>query len=470
MIPACTLTFGTTAIGFGSLLTASGAAVRDFAVQAFVGLGCLLAATLLVFGGFLRFFRPPRVAAPSRTGADAARDRRRGAGTVSGWLAAQVTRLAHRTAVRHPRVTLAAGGVLVAGCLALAAGLRVNSNMLETYAPEHPAARTVRLIERDLGGVIGLEVILGSDRRDRLFEPRVFAAAMAFERFARGQPEVTSVRGYVDLYQRTYAVFRRDRSLLDEPPVGEEGEARLRLARSFVDATRDASHPEAFLAPDGRTARILVRVGDVGTARTLDLMDRLSRELDRQFPATSGVTWHLTGDAVVNSVGMDRFVRDFFWSLVGAVGLMFGVIALLFRSVRAGLIALIPNVAPLVLTLGYIRLRGFDLNAGNVIVFAVGLGIAVDDTIHFLARFLEELGEHPAEHTRAAVLHTVEHTGRAIVLTTVLILLGLSVLMFSDFLPTVRFAELTCVTLGAALLGDLFLLPAGLVLFWRAGE
>jgi predicted RND superfamily exporter protein len=129
------------------------------------------------------------------------------------------------------------------------------------------------------------------------------------------------------------------------------------------------------------------------------------------------------------------------------------------------LIAAIPNTTPLLVTLGYMGLRGFEMNVSNVIVFTISLGIAVDDTIHFLARFRELVKQH--DDVALAVHHTYEETGRAIVIVTVLVVSGLSVLLFSDFLPTRRFAELTIVTMATAVFGDLLLLPACLVLFWK---
>ena len=96
---------------------------------------------------------------------------------------------------------------------------------------------------------------------------------------------------------------------------------------------------------------------------------------------------------------------------------------------------------------------------------AKGNNVIVDDTIHFLARFRELVKQH--NDVALAVHHTYEETGRAIVIVTVLVVSGLSVLLFSDFLPTRRFAELTIVTMATAVFGDLLLLPACLVLFWK---
>jgi predicted RND superfamily exporter protein len=165
---------------------------------------------------------------------------------------------------------------------------------------------------------------------------------------------------------------------------------------------------------------------------------------------------------------MDDFVRDLFYSLLGASLVIFGVMGVFFRSLRLGLIAILPNLLPLFFTLGYMGLRGYPLNAGNMIVFAISLGVAVDDTIHFLARFREE--RRHGVGVQDALRRTLRGAGRAIVMTTVLIVGGLSILFLSDFTPTRRFAELISVTMVCALVGDLVVLPACLAVFAKETE
>ena len=143
--------------------------------------------------------------------------------------------------------------------------------------------------------------------------------------------------------------------------------------------------------------------------------------------------------------------------------MIFAIIAILFRSVLFGLVAVLPNMTPLILTMGYMAIRGYDLNAGNVVVFSLSLGIAVDNTIHFLARFREEISKHSVHD---ALQRTLAFTGRAVVLSSLIIVSGLAVLMLSEFRPTRGFAELTSFTMLSALLGDLILLPATLAVFW----
>ncbi|HSG69181.1 MAG TPA: MMPL family transporter, partial [Planctomycetaceae bacterium] len=182
-------------------------------------------------------------------------------------------------------------------------------------------------------------------------------------------------------------------------------------------------------------------------------------------PEGSGISFKLTGDAYVNAMAMNSVIRDLFYSLLTASLVIFGLIAAIFRSIRIGIIASIPNLTPLALTLGYMALRGYDMNVGNVIVFTISLGIAVDDSIHFLFRFREEMKQ--TTDVSEAVRLAFAGTGRAILVTSILIVTGLSVLLLSDFVPTRRFAELTSITMIGALIGDLFLLPACLLVFWK---
>jgi len=166
----------------------------------------------------------------------------------------------------------------------------------------------------------------------------------------------------------------------------------------------------------------------------------------------------VTGEMYLAIRSMEQFVKELLFSLLLASVVIFFVLTMFFRSIRLGLVSIVPNMAPLIVTMGYLGLRGYDLNPGNVMVFAIGLGIAVDDTIHFLARFQDELSS--GRDLKQAITNTARGSGKAILLTSVLIIGGMLILLNSSFVPTRRFAELTIVTMSAALAGDLILLPA----------
>ena len=204
----------------------------------------------------------------------------------------------------------------------------------------------------------------------------------------------------------------------------------------------------------------MLRVSDIGSLGFKQLVSDVHEVVRKELP--NDLRYEVTGDAWLHAVCMDQFVRDLFYSLLAASGVIFVLIGILFRSLRTGLVSSVPNLFPLTMTLGYMYLRGYELTAGNVIVFAISLGIAVDDTIHFLARYREEAKS--SDDRVDVVSRTLSSSGRAIVLTSCLIVSGLSVLVFSEFMPTKRFAELTAITMFAALPGDVILLPAMLSL------
>jgi predicted RND superfamily exporter protein len=210
--------------------------------------------------------------------------------------------------------------------------------------------------------------------------------------------------------------------------------------------------------------RVAIAVEDVGSKRSNELSDQLTAEVAQRLAKWPSVTLHLTGDAYSASRGLTSLISDLTNSLFFSTILIFGFMTLLFRSLRMGLISAPPNMLPLVWTLAYMALQGINLNTTSVIIFSIAVGLAVDDTIHVLARLLEEAREgHSKEE---CVMRTARGTGRAILSASLMLVGGMAVLFASSFVPVRLFGELMTVTLSGCILGDLILLPALLALFW----
>lgn len=451
MLLPCFLTYFTTALGFLSLIAAQSTTLRDFGWQAALGMMMLYAVTMAVFAALLPYLRAPKF-------------ERSDAGS-SSWLSNTVS-MAGYTVARSPRLTVGIGLAIIAVCVWWGRGLTLNSFMVETYDEGHPTIRTMRLVEHSLGGFLPLEISLQADRADRFTSPAIYTAVAEAERFAATLPGVLFSRSYVDLNQEIYAKTRMREELYERMPSDDDnGRRRLARTHGICRQFADALGYNYFLTSDGQRARVLLRLQDIGTRRTLELIEQIETKLVELFPADGGVTARLTGDAYLNAKVMDGFVRDLFQSLLCASIFIFCVIGLLFRSARVGFIAILPNLYPLAVTLGYMGLLNYDLNVGNVIVFSISLGVAVDNTIHFISRFREEV-LHSGD-VADAIYRSYQGAGRAMVLSSVLVVSGLAILLVSDFVPTRRFAELTGVTMAAALVGDLLVLPAMITLFWK---
>lgn len=442
---SCFLTLFTSAVGFASLLTARSHLLQQFAWQASLGMACMYIAIIATCGALLRFFRPLR------------------RGDEGAPLGRAVASMGHAIN-RHPRLVMAGSIALFLGSLWIGRNVPVNSYMIETYEAKHPSLLTLRLVEEKLSGLLPIEVHLQAADPQRLTQPDVIRKIADFELKALLHPEVLFARSYVDILEAIANGTPGDDD--DDLPLSDE-ELQLELQRGLFVVKRvgeTVGYPQ-FMSPDGTEGRVLIKVRDVGTKVLQSVILSLEADLQAAFPQGSGVQVHLTGDAYVNTVAMNGIIRDMYYSLLTASLTIFITIAILFRSPRIGLIAAIPNLTPLAITLGYIGLMGYDMNVGNVIVFTISLGIACDDSIHFLYRFREEL--HHSGDMQTAIDRTFAGTGRAIVLSSTLLVSGLSVLLFSNFVPTRRFAELTSITMAASLIGILWLLPACISLFWK---
>ena len=208
-----------------------------------------------------------------------------------------------------------------------------------------------------------------------------------------------------------------------------------------------------YVTADGARARIEVRLADHGARRTLAMLDRFAARAG----ALEGVSVTFGGEACTSSRGLERIVGAL-GSLGSATALIFFVMALLFRSVRLGLLSIPPNALPLAMTLAYMVLRGIPLHAATVIVFTVTVGLTVDGATHVIARFREESAAGGTSED--ILLRTMATSGRGVVLSAATLLLGYGALLFSAFEPVRLFGELSAVAIGGALVAQLVLLPA----------
>ncbi|TFH21848.1 MAG: hypothetical protein E4H03_09710 [Myxococcales bacterium] len=207
-------------------------------------------------------------------------------------------------------------------------------------------------------------------------------------------------------------------------------------------------------------------IKDVPSEVYWSIVDELERIEGGRLPP--GVDIRVSGEGPIWRSAAPVLISTLVRSLYLAMPLIFLVTALAFRSVRLGLISMLPNLLPLTIGLGLLWPLGISLRFSTITAFPIAFGLAVDDTIHFLNRYRSESA---AGKTREqAVRATIMTTGQPILLTSVLLIAGFSVLLLSNFLGMVHVAVLDCIILTMALFGDLLLLPALLLLFGPDGD
>ncbi|MHB1084758.1 MAG: efflux RND transporter permease subunit [Thiobacillus sp.] len=351
--------------------------------------------------------------------------------------------------LRHSRAVLTATVVLVLATIPLVAQVKVESNLLEFFAPDHSISRSTARVESKLSGVTGLEIILTGTTRDSLKEPATLAQIKALQTWLEQQPEVDRSLSLVDVLEEMNRAFN-----------GEDmGENALPTNRKLVQ--------QLLLIYDGKDLYELVnhefKRGRITLSLNVHGANEISRVIDRArahiaaHPIT-GVNTQFSGFGQLFADQTDNIVNGQIKSFASAFLQILLLMALLFRSFRGALICLIPNLAPLFFIFVMMGLVGISLDVATVLIAGVILGITVDDTIHLYHGYLHRIrhGVSPV----FAIIRSVESTGRAVIAISIVLIAQFSLLGLSDFRPTAHFGILCAVGLFAGQIFELLLMPA----------
>ena len=441
MTVACFLTTFTTGAGFASLAVAETRVIRDFGVHCAVAMAVTWVVMMLAIPTWLAFLRTDRVLAAQPVGGPAWTNR------GLDWICT--------TVIAHPKRVLGISLLCTLVAAGAGAGVRTNSRLLEMYSPSHPTWQAVHFSQDHLSGIVPIFLHV-SGPAGTLDDPEVLAKMNILQAELEAEPMVHWATSQADLLEHLHHLLTGEVGL---PPTREAIVQEL-----FLAELADAHGLEGLVSEDHAEGRVLALIDDRGGREVTRVWRTVEAHAQELFAGT-GLTVHLTGDGVIAAVGVERLIGD----LLSSLGLIFLIILAtlwaLIRDFRLALLSAIPNMVPLVFTLGALAIIGADLQTTNIVPFTVAVGLAVDDTIHFITRYKEERGlRHSFE---AAIAQTYRGAGRAIVMTSVLLVVGFSVLIRSEITSTWHFGLLSSVTMVAALLGDLFLLPALLALFHR---
>jgi predicted RND superfamily exporter protein len=248
------------------------------------------------------------------------------------------------------------------------------------------------------------------------------------------------------------------RSLVDALPGDGPTEERASMIELLPPPLK-----RAFYKPEENSASVTFRVRDIGIASYSKVFQRVEAGLQEIVSQHPEFRLNLAGSAVHRWRDLYRIVLDLGSSLGSETVIILIVLGLVFRSVRLGLIAMIPNIFPLVLCATWMVWTGQPLEIVTVCCFTICLGIAVDDTIHFLTRFQEELPR--SKSRKEAIRKTFEAVGTSMLMTTMVLVVGFTTVTFSDMRDQRIFATMGVMTMLTAMIGDLVILPAILAVY-----
>jgi predicted RND superfamily exporter protein len=427
---ACFLTSLTTAVGFGSLSLAHHEIVQEFGWSCVLGVVLLFLAVITIIPLTCSTWLGRRVHLGSEKGLI---DRNLGrVGNLIDFVLARARFISW--------LAIATTLVLVGISLTL----RPDDRMADSLPRGSEVSAAMRQIDEAFGGLefSSVEVHWSGDVAD-------------------DSPEVLDVIRRVNDLLRSEELIGHPLSIHDMlAALPGEGNPAERMS---MLALLPPPLKGAFYVPEERQATVTFRVRDLGIARYGPVFQRIESGLESiaaEFPV---FRFELSGTAVWRWRNLYQIVVDLAASLGSAAVIIFGILALAYRSLRIGLISIVPNVFPLAVTGTFLVLAGQSLEVVSVCAFTVCLGIAVDDTIHFLTRFQEERAE--TRDDREAIRRAFAGAGTGMIMTTLVLVVGFATVIFSDMREQRIFATMGALTVAAALLGDLILLPALLLRF-----
>jgi len=434
---ACFMTSFTTAVGFLSLTTATIHIVKTFGLFAGVGILMAYAVTILLLP-ILLSFHP----APTLTGRIWA-----GRGMVERLLSVIGT-----LNEKYPRLLLSSGVLLFIGSIVCCTRINIETFILAELTEDNPLVQANRIMEEEMMGIFSYQIQVASGEPEGALDPDFLARLDQLESFVAGQPWIRKTLSVVDILKEMHQAMHGGDPAFYRVPETRELVAQYLL---LYEVSGNQEDIDVLLTPDGSYVRLACQGVDMGTRNFFELKARTEERAAGLFsiPASSRVT----GRSLLAQRALDNVIRDMLVSLIAAFGIICISVSLMYRSLRVGLVSMVPNVIPLVFTMGFMGLAGITLRTSTLIIFAISLGIAVDDTIHYITRFREELfrtGDYPASMHR-----TLRSAGRAIVLTTLIMISGFIVFLSSNFKASQDFGLLASITIGAALLGSLLFLP-----------
>ena len=445
-----------TVIGFGSLMVNRIPAIWELGAFAVVGVVFLTVVCLTFLPSALALLPVERVAARARDGSPA----------MDGLLA----RIA-RAIIRAPQPIWWAALILASLALLGMRRIEVDSDFLTYFSPRSAVRRANEVINREIVGLNPFYVVVEAPVPGALKSWVNLKLLKDLQDYLRTLPGVTSsisIVDYLELLESGLNTPGTDDLVVDEqgnpvpvPKPKTFWEDPAMLGPVFDLVSKKPENFASVVTRDWDKASILVRTNLSGSRAIEQTLARIRAYVAARFPAELRV--RLTGNLVLITGTASDIVRGQIESLALALGVIFVVLTLMFLSLRIGFLAVVPNVLPILIFFGVMGWLGIHLNLGTSLIAAIALGIAIDSTIHYMARLnLELRGETDQQQ---AITRALRRVGAPIIYTTVALFLGFLTFAFSSFVPIQDFGKLSSVTMATALGANLVLLPALLATF-----
>ena len=437
---ATLLTNATTAAGFATFIITESKLLKEFGIVASLNILSIFVLSLLIIPIVYSFMALPKYKHLKHLN-------KKWISAFVGWMEKTVRE--HRIAVYITTICL-----LVASIIGIYQ-VKISGSLIEDMPKSAAFFDDIKFFEKEFDGIMPLEIMIDTERKNGVMRLPNLRKMDELEQLIIETPELSRPISIVSLAKYSKQAFYNGNPEYYQLPTTQENNFILSYAKKSSENSDMLSN---FVDSNGQTARITTFMKDIGTDRMEEIEDDLFAKIQKIFPDEN---YHvsMTGKALLFTKGTKYLVKNLILSLALAIFLISLLMAYMFRSFRMILISLVPNILPLLITAGMMGFLGIPLKPSTILVFSIAFGISVDDTIHFLAKYRQELQTHNWK-IRRSVYAALKETGVSMFYTSIVLFFGFSVFMISSFGGTKALGGLVSVTLLFAMLSNLILLPS----------
>ncbi|MEM9077812.1 MAG: MMPL family transporter [Bacteroidota bacterium] len=341
--------------------------------------------------------------------------------------------------------------------------IEITGSRIEDLPKNTHYFKDIRFFEEEFDGIMPMEIVVDTKRKNGAFKPATLRRMNQLGEVIDETPELSRPISVVDLVKYSKQAFYNGIPKYYQLPTSQENTFIMDMVRK---SSADGDLLDSFMDSTGQTARLTTFLRDVKIERMEEIEMDVQKAITKFFPQERYDVF-MTGKALLFLKGTRYLVKNLLISLALAIGLISLFMAYLFRSFRMIIISLVPNLLPLVITAGLMGYLGIPIKPSTILVFSIAFGISVDDTIHFLAKYRQELTTH-RWHIKKSVYAALRETGVSMFYTSIVLFFGFSVFIISDFGGTKALGGLVSATLLFAMLSNLILLPSLLLSLERS--
>ena len=434
------LTNLTTASGFAAFSLTKSETLQEFGLVAAISIIFIFIISILLIPIWFSFFPAPKLRHTQHL------DKK--------WVRSVVALLSDWVKNKRRTIYIVSAILTVVGFIGLSL-IKTTGNITDDLSRNGDLYEDLQFFENNFGGVMPLEIIIDTKDTAGLNKPNVMLKVQELQDELSRYSEFSKPVSYIEFVKYANQAYKNDGPKYYTLPQRRD----VGRISSLVRKSEEINNLEVKLKDDiNSKARITLRMKDIPTPKMDSILNQLKPKIDSIFnPEEYNVV--VTGSSRVFLEGTKFLVGNLVYSLLLVILLISIFMAWMFRSFRMVIISLIPNLIPLLLTSAIMGYFSIPIKPSTILVFSIAFGISVDDTIHFLAKYRQEL---VASHwnIRQSVFNALKETGVSMIYTSVVLFFGFFVFVASDFGGTVALGLLVSITLFFAMLSNLLLLPA----------